>query len=191
MNRIVLVLVLVLVLDHRAHAQPIAVTASEPRDDRNLFGFRIGLGMLPLDHESVTTASIGLGVEHPVWRSWRVFGDYEWLWLVRSHTDTMPGVQGDGQRVLVGVRYTLADKQLFRELAVYVDGELGGGFALVHDDLAGVHALPSALAGLRVGWKLAGHRTSESKELDSELVVRAVAIPGGLGMMGGVGFLWK
>ncbi len=182
MSRIVLVLALA--LGSLAHADP-------ERDDRNLFGFRIGLGMLPLDHESVTTASIGLGVEHPVWRSWRVFGDYEWLWLMRSHTDTMPGLHGDGQRVMVGVRHALAEKQLMREVALYVDGELGGGFALVADNFAGVRALPSALAGVRVGWKLAGHRTSESKELDAELLVRAVAIPGGVGMTGGVGFLWK
>ena len=186
MNKVVLVLVLVLVLDPfaRAHADP-------DRDDRNLFGFRIGIGMLPIDHQAVTTGAIGLGVEHPVWRSWRVFGDYEWLWLMRSHTDTMPGLRGDGQRVTVGVRHTLASKRLMRELALYLDGELGGGFALVDENIAGVHPLPTALVGLRGGWRLAGHRTSESRELDAEVIVRAIAIPGGIGMIGGAGFQWR
>jgi hypothetical protein len=191
--RFVLVLVLVLVLDARAHANPIYIADEprEPADARNLFGFRFAFGLLPIDHLPTATYSVGLGVEHPVFGKWRVFGDYEWLWLERQHTDQMAGEHGDGQRVQVGVRRRLASKRAWDILRLYVDGELGGGFSLVNDNMTGMHALPDGLAGLRVGYDLAAHRTSDAKLLEFEVVVRAIAIPGGIGMMGGVGALWK
>lgn len=182
MNRIVLVLVLVLA--PRAHAEP----SDEPR---NLFGFRIGLGMLPLDDQKLATYSVGLGVEHPAFGRWRVFGDYEWLWVERTHTDTMPGIHGDGQLATLGVRHAIAATTVLHDLRLYADAELGGSFALVDDDARGLHALPAGLAGVRVGYDLPGARRSESKLLEFEVVVRAIAIPGGVGVAGGVGALWK
>ncbi len=192
MSRIALALVLVLAIGHGARAHPIAIADETPQPEpRNLFGFHLGLGMLPLDHEKLGTYSIGMGIEHPVFERWRVFADYEWLWLERSHTATMAGVHGDGQRASLGVRRTLAAKQAWPELRLWVDGELGGAFALVDDDVAGVHALPEALAGLRAGYDLAGHRRSESRLLRFEIDVRALAIPGGAGVAAGVGALWN
>lgn len=182
MKRLVL---LVLMLGHAALA------VADDGEPRNLFGFRIGLGALPLDQVSIDTASVGMGVEHPVWGAWRAFGDYEWLWLMRSHTDTMSGIHGDGQRVQLGVRHAIADKRLASYIRLFVDAELGGGFALVDDDRVGMHALPNALAGVRVGYELTSDRRSESRQLDAELVVRAIAIPEGLGMLAGAGFLWR
>jgi hypothetical protein len=173
-NKIVLVL---LALCASAHAD----------DDTNWFGFRIGIGALPIDRQLTSTISLGLGVEHPVFDHWRVFGDYEWLWLERAQMNE----HGDGQRIHVGLRRTIADKRAWHVLRLFVDGELGGGFTLANDNVSGVHALPDALTGVRLGYDMEGAQRSEAKALEMEVVVRAIAIPGGIGMMAGLGGLWR
>ena len=166
----------------------VALAATAHADDEaSWFGFRIGFGTLPIDHQLTSTVSLGLGVEHPVSEHWRVFGDYEWLWLERAQMNE----HGDGQRIHVGLRRTLADGHAWHVLRLFVDGELGGGFTLANDNISGVHELPDALAGLRLGYDMDAEHRSEAKTLEMEVVVRGIAIPGGIGMMAGVGGLWR
>jgi len=162
-------------------------TSAYADDEASSFGFRIGFGVLPIDRQLTSTVSLGLGVEHPVFEHWRAFGDYEWLWLERAQM----GEHGDGQRIHVGLRRTLADKRAWHVLRFFLDSELGGGFTLANDNVSGVHALPDALAGLRLGYDLEAEHRSEAKVFEAEVVVRAIAIPGGIGMMAGIGALWK
>src|SRR5262249_56729418 len=56
-------------------------TADDDDNAFNMFGFRMSMGALPIDHSNTQILGIGLGVEHPVFHKTRVFADYEWLWL--------------------------------------------------------------------------------------------------------------
>jgi hypothetical protein len=68
----------------------------------------------------------------------------------------------------------------------YVDGELGGGYALVTDTVTGTRAIAHAFAGARFGYDIIAHR----KTFEAELLVRALAVEGGHGFVFGVGMLW-
>lgn len=154
-----------------------------------LVGLRLGLGRLPIDGAPSDAVSIGLGVEHPVLCQWRAFGEYEWLWLQRVH-GTEPEPHGDGHRIQIGVRHRLAVHRVSGDFALFVDGELGGGLALVSDQMTGVRVIPDALAGVRLGYDLRAP-ASPSTVFEAELLVRVLAIPGGAGAMLGVGMLWN
>lgn len=161
-------------------------------DDRAIFGYRLDGGMLPIDHRATGTVSVGLSAEHPVAHRIRIFGEYEWIWLFRGPTDTMPEERGDGQHARVGVRARLADHP-WHELDFFVDGELGGGFLLASDNMTGMHALPDAFAGVRAGYDFHanGARHVTSSMLACELLVRIVRMPDGTGAIGGIGISWQ
>jgi hypothetical protein len=180
-----LALATLVALASTAHAEP-------AEQERAIFGYRLGAGMLPIDHQGTATIYLGLSAEHPIAPRWRVFGEYEWVWLFRTKTDAMPDERGDGQRAHVGVRRRMLATSS-HELSWYLDGELGAGFMLANDNMTGVHALPDALAGVRLGWDLHAQTRSRSTSsmLVCELVVRALAVPEGAGMMGGIGVSWQ
>jgi hypothetical protein len=149
-------------------------------------GFRIALGALPIDHHTDTTSSVGLGVETQLVGGLRGFGEYEWMWLARDADH----VYGDGHRIQLGVRETIADHDwlIFR---FYVDGEAGAGFSLLTDNMSGLHQLPDAFVGLRAGYDVKVHTSrSPSSRFRTELLARAIATPDGVGWFGGVGMWW-
>lgn len=166
---------------------------------RDLFGFRIGIGALPLSGRT-TTASIGLGglgVEHPVFAKTRVFGEYEWLWLIPEDTRAMTGGvlrperHGSGHRATVGLRRELLAKRVGRNVRMFVDGELGGGLALANDNLRGAQRLPAGEIGARLGYDMySSNDDSPSRTFEVEILLRAVAVREGVGMMMGMGMLW-
>jgi hypothetical protein len=160
--------------------------ADQDGDDRAMFGYHLGGGMLPLDHRSTGTVQMGISVEHDFARRWGVFGEYEWVWL--SHDQE----HGDGQRAQVGIRRRLAARDWY-ELRFFADAEAGGGFMLANDNMTGVHAMPDAFAGLRFGYDLRAHpqHKATSSSITCELLVRALAVPGGLGGAGGIGVAWQ
>ena len=161
-------------------------------EDRAVFGYRIDGGMLPIDHRATATIAIGLSAEHTVARRVRIFGEYEWLWMFRSQTDTMPAERGDGQQARVGLRVRLASAA-WHELDFFLDGELGAGFLLGSDNMTGLQALPDAFAGLRTGYDFHAPsvRQATSSTLACELLLRAVRVPDGTGVIGGLGFSWQ
>jgi hypothetical protein len=171
-------------------AAPVELVEQAPRDTHSLLGFALSLGAVPVDHRLALTYSIGLSIEHPVFRKWRVFGDYEWMWLERVRGDVMPIEHGDGQRVQVGVRRRLAAKA-WHELDWFIDGELGGGFTLASDNVLGVIALPDALAGVRFGYDLHDKQRSDSQLFVCEFVLRALGVPTGAGMTFAFAASWK
>ena len=158
-------------------------------DAFNMFGFRMGVGALPIEGGDTLTVSLGLGVEHPVFKKTRVFGEYEWLWLT-ERDPRMPPHHGNGHRASLGLRRELLGKGK-RQLRVYLDGELGGGLALTNDTMLGVALMPDFFAGLRGGWDLYSRADdSPSRTFELELLLRAIVIREGVGMMLGVGMLW-
>lgn len=167
--------------------------ASEPAF--NMFGFRMAVGALPLDGGRATTLSLGLGVEHPVFRKTRVFGEYEWLWL--SHDDeramdsvvARPERHATGHRASIGLRRELIGTG--RGARFFVDAELGGGLALANDNVMGLLVIPAGLAGVRLGYDLYSRSdSSPSSTFEAELLVRVIAIRDGAGVMMGIGMLW-
>jgi hypothetical protein len=182
-------------------AEPIdEVEETSVEDDSpafNMFGFRMTAGALPLDGDRATVMSIGLGVEHPVFKKTRVFGEYEWLWLTWLDERAMDSVavrperHGNGHRVWTGLRRELIAKNIGRNVRLFVDGELGGGAALVDDNMHGVALVPAGLGGLRFGYDIySGVDSSPSRTFEVELLVRAVVIGDGAGALVGIGMLW-
>ena len=150
-----------------------------------LLGFRLAAGRLPIAQQDMTTLTLGLDVDHPITRTWRAFGEYEWMWLDRDQMSTQ---HGTGHRLLAGLRHTLAEKREGR-FRTYIDLEGGGGLAVVDDSIVGVRMLPAGFGGLRGGYDFT-HADSPSRVFEVELVVRAIFVDGGAGMLAGLGMQW-
>jgi hypothetical protein len=174
-----------------------ALVAGDARADRDddreppKLGLRVDFGALPYFGQPAEIFGLGVGVEHPAFCKFRVFGEYEWLFLTSgsstTSTSAMPEYSGTGQRAHVGLRHVLVATTWRRALRLYIDGEIGGGFALTTDNASGTHAVPHALAGLRLGYDILMVR---SHVFEAEFLVRGIAIDHGAGMMFGVGMLW-
>ena len=179
------VLAILLALCAVAHAQE--DDGDEPVDNGPplLLGFRLAAGKLPVDQQQLTTFSLGLDVDHPVTRSLRMFGEYEWMWLDR---DKMSTQHGSGHRLLAGLRHTIAAKREGRFRA-YLDAEAGGGLAVLDDSILGVRVLPAGFFGLRGGYDFT-HADSPSRVLEIEILVRAIVVENGTGMLAGFGMQW-
>jgi hypothetical protein len=163
----------------------------------NMFGFRLTGGALPIEGDRTTVLSLGLGVEHPVFKKMRMFGEYEWLWLTRADervgdsTVARPERHGTGHRASFGIRRELIAKNVGRNVRMFIDGELGATVALVNDNMSGVEFLPGGLAGLRLGYDIyTGSDSSPSRTFELEILARAVTIAHGTGALLGVGMLW-
>jgi hypothetical protein len=159
-----------------------ASTARAEHDvDLPKLGLRLDVGGVP----NVMAFGLEVGVEHPVAGKLRAFGEFEWLWLTGS-TSTDSDVGGVGQRAHVGVRHVLAATKLRNVLRFFVDGELGGGFTLMTDNMTGAHAIPHALAGVRLGYDIVQH----ARTLECDLVFRAIVVEHAASLMFGVGVAW-
>lgn len=163
----------------------------------NMFGFRMSLGALPIDGVRTRTLSVGLGVEHPVFTKTRVFGEYEWLWLATEHARAMDSVgirterHATGHRASLGLRRELVGMSFGRSVRMFLDGELGGGLALADDNLAGLEVIPAGFVGARFGYDMYSRSDeSPSRTFELELLVRAIAISDGVGVLTGVGMMW-
>lgn len=169
----------------------LALTAAAHADDGLddgpplLFGFRLAAGKLPVANEALTTTSIGLDVDHPVASRWRAFGEYEWMWLDR---DTMSSQHGTGHRLLAGLRHSVVEKRE-HHFRTYLDLEGGGGMAVLDDTALGVRVLPTGFGGLRGGYDFYAS-DSPSRVLEMEVLVRAVIVGDGTGVMAGFGMQW-
>jgi hypothetical protein len=169
----------------------LALTAVAHADDDyddgppTLLGFRFSGGRLPIEHEPMTTLGVALDVDHPMARRWHAFAEYEYLWLDRDET-TMQ--HGNGHRVLAGIRHSLAQKAE-HQMRSYLDVEAGGGMTIALDSVFGTRSLGTGFAGLRAGFDFF-HDDSPSRVFETELVVRAVFVPGDSGIMAGLGMQW-
>jgi hypothetical protein len=165
----------------------------------NMFGFRMTAGALPLDGQQATVLSVGLGVEHPVFRAARVrmFGEYEWLWmswLDERAVDSVvirPERYGNGHRASIGLRRELVGKNLGRTVRMFTDLEAGAAVALANDNMRGASFVPGGLVGLRLGYDVYSREDdSPSRTFEAEVLVRALFIDGGAGAMMGMGLAW-
>ena len=168
----------------------------EPNPAFNMFGFHFSAGALPIDGRAIVIA-VGLGVEHPVFKKTRVFGEYEWLWV--NHAEERgfyspvprPERHGNGHRVSFGLRRELLGKRAGRASRMFFDGEIGVDVALVDDNMTGVAFLPGGLAGIRLGYDLySGSDDSPSRTFEVAMLIRAIAIDGGAGASLGLGMVW-
>ena len=187
MIRALLVLV---ALATSARAERMMVAEDAPRTTWNRLGTRIGFGSVPVDDAPMTTMSIAVSIDRPLLGSWRVLGEYEHVWIgprdLEAHAMTgVASLADSGHRVHVGLRRRLVEKSWGqRNLAVFVDGEAGGGAMLV-DRESGALALPHAFLGVRAGFAL------EQRQLwDYEIVLRGLALPEGAGALFGIGLVW-
>jgi len=150
-----------------------------------LLGIRLAAGRLPVLHEDMSTFSLGLGLDHPIARRWHAFGEYEYVWLDRGDA-TMQ--HGTAHRALAGLRHTVVQK-LEHHMRSYIDVDAGGGMSIVNDSVLGTRSLPTGFAGLRAGFDFFAD-DSPSRIFETELVVRAVFVPDGSGVMAGLGMQW-
>jgi hypothetical protein len=163
----------------------------------NMFGFRMSFGALPLHGARTSSLSVGIGVEHPVFHKTRVFGEYEWLWLTTADERAMdtvvmrPERHASGHRASLGLRREMLGKNLGSSVRMFIDGEVGGAFALANDNLSGVELIPAGLVGVRFGYDMYSRSDeSPSRTFEAELLVRLLIVEGGAGAMLGVGMLW-
>jgi hypothetical protein len=175
-------LAIVLALTAVAHAEDDGDYDDGPP---TLLGFRLDGGRLPIKDQAMTALGVGLDVDHPFARRWHAFGEYEYLWLARDGA-TME--HGNGHRVLAGLRASLV-QHARHHMRSYVDLEGGGGMTLVTDSVLGARSLGTGFAGVRAGFDFE-HDDSPSRVFETELVVRAVFVPGGTGVMAGLGMQW-
>jgi hypothetical protein len=175
----------------KALAILLALTAAAHADDGyddgppTLLGFRLDGGRVPIEQESMTTFGIALDVDHPMSARWHAFAEYEYLWLDRDD-GTMQ--HGNGHRVVAGVRATLVQRKE-HGMRSYLDLEGGGGMAIVDDSMLGTRSLGTGFGGLRAGFEFA-HDDSPSRIFEIEILLRAVFMPGGSGVMAGLGMQW-
>jgi hypothetical protein len=174
--------------------------ADEGDDDDpgfNMLDMRFGLGSLPIDGASSLTVSLGLGVEHPVFKKTRMFGEYEWMWLADRGSERTymiapppPERHGTGQRASFGLRRELLGKGS-HSFRAFLDGELGGGCALTNDNMRGFQPIPAGFVGMRVGYDVYSREDdSPSRTFEFELLFRLLAVPDGMGTLFGVGMAW-
>jgi hypothetical protein len=163
----------------------------------NMFGFRMSAGALPLEGGRATVLSVGLAVEHPVFKKTRVFGEYEWLWLTwideRAQDSVVirPERHGNGHRGSFGLRREIKAKNLGRNVRMFIDGELGASAALANDNMAGMTFTPGGLVGVRAGYDVyTSEDDSPSRTFELEILVRALIVEHGAGVMSGIGLHW-
>jgi hypothetical protein len=164
------------------------VAGAEP--EHNQLGAWSGIGKLPVGGQRDLAISLGLDIDHPAFGGWNVFGSYEWLWLQRD--DQMGAPHGEGQRIQLGVRHALVDKRAGDGVVrLFVDGEAGGGLALLTDTVTGMRAMPEAFAGVRLGYDIDAHtERSPSRTWDAALLLRVIWVRDGAGAMLGVRLAW-
>jgi len=150
-----------------------------------LFGVRLAAGRLPVLHEDMGTFSLGIALEHPITGRWHAFGEYEYVWLSRDEA-TMQ--HGNAHRALAGFRRTIGQQTAHRTRS-FLDVEGGGGMSIVNDSAMGTRSLPTGFAGLRGGFDFYAD-DSPSRVFEMELVVRAIVVPDGSGVMAGLGMQW-
>ncbi len=150
-----------------------------------LLGVRLAAGRLPVLHEDMGTFSLGLALEHPISARWHAFGEYEYVWLNR---DVATMQHGTAHRALAGLRHTIAQK-VEGHLRSFLDLDGGGGMSIVNDSVMGTRTQPTGFAGLRGGFDFRAD-DSPSRVLEIELVVRAIFVPEGSGVMAGLGMQW-
>jgi hypothetical protein len=162
----------------------------------NMLEARFAFGTMPIaDGASSLTVSLGLGVEHPVFKRTRVFGEYEWLWLASRRVDpalmtSEPEHNGSGHRAVLGLRRELVGKGSY-SMHMFVDGEVGGGLGLVNDSMFGMRVMPTGFVGARVGWDIYSHNDdSPSRTFEMNLLLRVLAVSDGVGVMTGIGMAW-
>ena len=172
-------------------------TEVEPNPAFNMFGFRFSAGALPIEGSRTIVLAVGLGVEHPVFKKTRVFGEYEWLWLSRQDERDIysvvprPERHGNGHRTSLGLRRELLGKSMGGKVRLFVDGEIGANIALVDDNMSGVSFMPGGLAGLRFGYDAySSSDDSPSRTFEIEMLVRMIVIEGGAGASVGMGMYW-
>jgi hypothetical protein len=174
--------------------------ADDDDDDNpafNMLDTRFSMGALPMDGAPALTVSLGLGVEHPVFKKTRVFGEYEWMWLFDRPTERTymldpppPERHGTGHRAMMGLRRELVGKGA-HSFRAFIDGELGGGLALTNDNMRGFQTLPTGFVGLRAGYDVYSREDdSPSRTFELELLFRMIAVPDGMGGLFGLGMAW-
>lgn len=182
--------------------QPPPVAPVDDDDDDepafNMFGFDMGVGVQPHNGANALAMSVGLGVEHPVFKKTRVFGEYAWVWLLPRERDPRaltsmgqrPEQSANGHRASLGLRRELKAKES-GSMRMFIDGEIGGSVALVHDTMDGTEVLPAAFVGLRMGYDLYSRRDdSPSRTFETAILMRTVATHDGVGLMFGLGMFW-
>jgi hypothetical protein len=153
------------------------------------FGFRLGVGHVPLADRPLMTSGIALGVEHPVFGKLRMLAEYEWLWLADAPADVMStSFMSMGHRTNLGFRRAFATKRI-EIVKFYADVEAGGGLGL-YDTADGGEVLPHGFVGLRGGYQLRMRNPSASRVFEVELNVRGIVVEHGIGIGGGLGFSW-
>jgi hypothetical protein len=171
-----------------------AAIADDDEDDAgfNMLGARFTFGSTPIHETSSLTVSLGLGVEHPVFRRTRVFGEYDWLWLSSAPApmDSAPAHHGSGHRAVAGLRRELIGTGR-HSVHAFIDGELGGGVMLANDSMFGLEVVPTGFIGMRLGYDIYSHNDdSPSRTFELEILTRVLVVPDGVGFLTGLGMAW-
>jgi hypothetical protein len=156
----------------------------------NMFGLSFGVGALPLDDSSMLATSLGVAIEHPVFRRTRIAAEYDWLWLSSRDTPMIGQHHATGHRATLGLRRELKASSSSSS-RIFLDGELGASVALANHSMTGMELIPGAYVGVRGGSDVYTSRdASPSRTLEAAVYVRALAVPGGIGFTVGCGMYW-
>lgn len=159
-----------------------------PDELHTRLGLRTGVGKLPIGPFAVTAVGLlqltgDLEIAHRT----RTFAEYEFL-LLSADPSPMNGI---GHRGSLGLSRELAAHRTRDRVALFnVTGEIGGGATLVTGAIAD-RAIPHGLVGLRLGFALhVAHDGKAEPSFGFELLIRALVVPDGAGITGGIGMQW-
>lgn len=164
----------------------------------NMFGVGFQVAALPMNGSGALAMSIGLSIEHPVFRVTRVAAEYDWLWLRRPPVRQPSGMpmiprpedHGTGHRASLSLRRELLGKGS-GSARMFIDGELGGTVVLANDNMTGVSVLPGVFTGVRFGYDIYTSRdSSPSRTFETAFLLRLTGMRDGLGVSFGLGMFW-
>jgi hypothetical protein len=166
---------------------------SPPPLAESKLGFRIAFGPIPVDGRRLMVIGPGLALEHHLAGDWRILGEYEFVWMSDMDARRKEDLANNGHRFHAGLRHVLTDTTFKKVLRLYVDGELGGGLltgGLPSTMATDAAVIPHAFVGLRFGYNFLQKDNKASKLWEPEFLLRAIAVPDGVGLSFGAGMFW-
>jgi hypothetical protein len=167
---------------------------AQPPLTESKLGFRIALGPVPVEGRRLMVIGLGLGVEHHLAGQWRILGEYEFVWLSDMNARRDEDLANNGHRFHTGLRRVLVESRIIKgALRFYVDGEVGGGLlagTMPRTMTTDAAVLPHAFAGIRFGYNFVQKNNKASRVWEPEFLLRAIAVPDGVGLTFGVGMFW-
>jgi hypothetical protein len=169
----------------------------DARTHKNLLGFQIGGGKLPIHDTELRATSMGLAVERRLVGTLRIAGGYEYMVLGVDDPDSDEEkmvTTGNGHRAEISLRHAFASTKVFLDnLRLFVDVEIGVAMLVGSTTQTGTLVDAQAFAGIRLGYDILKLRESSRASVVCEPIVFVHAVATDrdqVGVLAGIGLNW-